>query len=154
MQSLPCLGGDSVWLTGQRNGLPQSDIDIAVSGVSDIEALRDQIDEIPTLYTVDLVDLDTCRNALLIEDILVQYYAMTDFVSGSPKEVLRAAFRAQLISDDVWMEMLQVRNLLTHDYDGVIVRTHCDTIVQVYIGVMEDFRQTVEALLSNQETLF
>ena len=88
----------------------------------------------------------------LMKDILVQYYAMTDFVSGSPKEVLRAAFRAQLISDDVWMEMLQVRNLLTHDYDGVIVRTHCDTIVQVYIGVMEEFRQTVEALLSNQET--
>ena len=78
------------------------------------------------------------------------YYAMTDFVSGSPREVLRAAFRAQLISDDVWMQMLQVRNLLTHDYDGVIVRTHCDAIVQVYIGVMEEFGQTVQELFGDE----
>ena len=61
-----------VILFGSRakgTALPQSDIDIAVSGVSDIEALRDRIDEIPTLYTVDLVDLDTCCNMFLIEDI-------------------------------------------------------------------------------------
>ena len=82
----------------------------------------------------------------VMKDILVQYYAMTDFVSGSPREVLRAAFRAQLISDDRWMNMLQVRNLLSHDYDGVIVRTHCDVIVQEYIGLLEEFRRRVEML--------
>ena len=82
----------------------------------------------------------------VMKDILVQYYAMTDFVSGSPREVLRAAFRAQLISDDRWMDMLQVRDLLSHDYDGVIVRTHCDVIVQEYIGLLEEFRRRVEML--------
>ena len=82
----------------------------------------------------------------VMKDILVQYYAMTDFVSGSPREVLRAAFRAQLISDDRWMDMLQVRNLLSQDYDGVIVRTHCDVIVLEYIGLLEEFRRRVEML--------
>lgn len=47
----------------------RSDIDIAVSGVEDIGALREALDAIPTLYQIDLVDLDTCTNDLLIEDI-------------------------------------------------------------------------------------
>ena len=33
----------------------KSDFDIAVSGVTDIETLREQIDEIPTLYSFHVV---------------------------------------------------------------------------------------------------
>ena len=46
-----------------------SDIDIAVCGVSDMENLQEEIEDIPTLYTIYLVDLDTCENQLLLEDI-------------------------------------------------------------------------------------
>lgn len=46
-----------------------SDFDIAVTGVKDIEGLREELDSIPTLYKIDLVDMDTCRNNLLKEDI-------------------------------------------------------------------------------------
>lgn len=34
-----------------------------------MEKLQEEIEDIPTLYTVDLVDLDTCENQLLLEDI-------------------------------------------------------------------------------------
>lgn len=47
----------------------RSDIDIAVSGVQDFEQLEEEIDALPTLYTVDLVNIDTCGNQLLKEDI-------------------------------------------------------------------------------------
>ena len=47
----------------------RSDIDIAVRGVSDILTFQEEIDNIPTLYKVDVVDLDECRNKLLLEDI-------------------------------------------------------------------------------------
>jgi predicted nucleotidyltransferase len=63
---------ESVILFGSRakgTYTPRSDIDIAVSGVSDIESLRESLDSIPTLYTIDLVNLDTCKNNLLLEDI-------------------------------------------------------------------------------------
>ena len=33
------------------------------------EVLREWLEEIPTLYKIDLVDLDTCGNKLLLEDI-------------------------------------------------------------------------------------
>ena len=39
-----------------------------------------------------------------------------------PREVLKESFQANLIEGDEWMEMLKVRNLLAHDYDGIIVK--------------------------------
>ena len=50
----------------------------------------------------------------VMKDILVQYYSITGFVTESPREVLRESFKAKLISDDVWMDMLKVRNELAH----------------------------------------
>ena len=47
----------------------RSDIDIAVSGIEDFEALIEKVENLPTLYSVDLVNMDTCKNQLLLEDI-------------------------------------------------------------------------------------
>lgn len=47
----------------------RSDFDIAVSGVSSFAGLQEALEEMPTLYSIDLVDLDTCENTLLLEDI-------------------------------------------------------------------------------------
>ena len=67
----------------------------------------------------------------VMKDILIQYYAITGFVSGSPREVLREAFKANLISDD---------------YDCEIVKTHCNTIVEKYIDLFYDFEKVVKQL--------
>ena len=83
----------------------------------------------------------------VMKDILVQHYAMTGFVAGSPREVLRKSYQASLISDDTWMEMLKVRNELTHDYDGDIVKEYCNVIIQKYVDLFYDFRHTIEALI-------
>lgn len=77
----------------------------------------------------------------VMKDILVQCYAITDFIAGSPREVLRAAYKAELISDDIWMEMLKVRNQLSHDYDGVIVKEYCQRIIHEYIDLLYEFRK-------------
>lgn len=47
----------------------RSDIDIAVTGVKNFDILEEKIEELPTLYSVDLLNMDTCRNDLLKEDI-------------------------------------------------------------------------------------
>ena len=189
---------DEVILYGSRakgTARERSDIDIAVSGVECFDELVEKIEELPTLYSVDLLNMDTCRNELLLEDIsrrfksfcnslealsearerdlsdsfvlsgtsakfsitfdlswkvmkdiLVQYYAITGFVAGSPREVLREAFKANLISDDAWMDMLKVRNELAHDYDCEIVKKHCNTIVEKYIDLFYEFEEVVKKL--------
>lgn len=84
----------------------------------------------------------------VMKDILVQRYGITNFVAGSPKEVLRQAFKAELIDDQKWMEMLRVRNELAHDYDESVIREHCGTIVGKYIDLFCAFEQKVSALVA------
>mgnify|MGYP004733502085 FL=1 len=84
----------------------------------------------------------------VMKDILVQYYAIISFVAGSPREVLRESFQAGLIHGDEWMMMLKVRNQLAHDYDGMIVKSYCRMIVDVYLNKFEEFQKRVEQLLS------
>lgn len=65
-------GADKVILFGSRAKGTQSersDIDIAVSGASDFEQLEEKVENLPTLYKVDLLNMDTCKNQLLLEDI-------------------------------------------------------------------------------------
>ena len=83
----------------------------------------------------------------VMKDILIQYYQITGFVAGSPREVLREAYKADLISDDAWMKMLKIRNELTHDYDCEIVIEHCNTIVNKYIDLFFDFEKVVQHLI-------
>lgn len=47
----------------------RSDIDIAVAGAADFDLLEEKVEDLPTLYSVDLLNMDTCRNELLLEDI-------------------------------------------------------------------------------------
>ena len=64
---------------------------------------------------------------------------------------MREAFKANLVSNDAWMDMLKVRNELAHDYDGEIVKTHCHTIVEKYIDLFYEFENTVKRLKSEME---
>lgn len=89
----------------------------------------------------------------VMKDILMQYYAITGFVTGSPKEVLRQSFQAGMITGDEWMEMLKIRNQLAHDYDGVIVKEHCQSIIHIYIDKLYEFEMTVKSLLKDSNEL-
>ena len=82
----------------------------------------------------------------VMKDILIQHYAIIGFVTGSPKEVLREAFKANLIDDDDWMEMQKVRNELTHDYDGAVIISHCKMIVGKYIDLFYEFEDVVKGI--------
>lgn len=52
---------------------------------------------------------------------------------------MKKAFLANMITGDEWMQMLEIRNCLAHDYDGELIKAYCKTIVQVYIGKFEEF---------------
>ena len=80
----------------------------------------------------------------VMKDIIVGYHMVSDFATGSPREVLRKAFEVKLISGDIWMEMLRVRNEISHDYDGKVMEEHCGKIVNVYIDKFYEFIATVK----------
>lgn len=80
----------------------------------------------------------------VMKDIVIEDYAVVDFPKGSPREVLRKAFEFELISDDGWLDMLRDRNNLTHDYDGIVVKEICKKLLESYLELFEEFRETVE----------
>lgn len=80
----------------------------------------------------------------VMKDIIIQDYAVVDFPKGSPREVLRKAFDFELISSEVWMEMLRNRNELTHDYDGEVIKEICHEIADQYIDLFMDFQNLVD----------
>ena len=66
------FGAKEVILYGSRakeTARERSDIDIAVTGVKDFDALVEEVENLPTLYSVDMVNMYTCKNQLLLEDI-------------------------------------------------------------------------------------
>lgn len=62
----------SAVLFGSRakgTALPRSDFDVAVTGVADMDALLQEIDDIPSLFSADVVNLDRPCDPMLLEDI-------------------------------------------------------------------------------------
>ena len=65
-------GAREVILFGSRakgTETERSDIDIAVSGAERFDELEEAIDEIPTLLSFDVVNMDICQNELLLKEI-------------------------------------------------------------------------------------
>lgn len=83
----------------------------------------------------------------VMKDIIIQRYAVVDFPKGSPREVLRKAYEFDLISNDKWLEMLNNRNELTHDYDGSLLMEICKQIVEVYLDLFFEFEDVVEKII-------
>ena len=80
----------------------------------------------------------------VMKDILVQYYAITGFVTGSPREVLKQSFQAKLITGDEWIDMLKIRNQLAHDYDGTFAAEKFDDIIHIYCPLFEKLKENVK----------
>ena len=47
----------------------KSDIDLAVYGAADFDTFAEDVRNIPTLRSFDIVNMDHCRNRLLMEEI-------------------------------------------------------------------------------------
>lgn len=82
-----------------------------------------------------------------MKDIIVNYHKITSFATGSPRETLRTAASVGLIHDDQWMDMLEDRNNLTHDYDSSLAEKCIHRIIQVYIPLFEEFRTKASGYL-------
>lgn len=66
------FGASEVVLYGSRakgTAFENSDIDIAVLGAKNFDKLLEKVENLETLYSVDLLNMDTCKNELLLEEI-------------------------------------------------------------------------------------
>lgn len=101
---------------------------------------RDREDEFVLSGTVQKYDLTFDISWKVMKDILVKYHGITSFATGSPRETLRTAYGAGLIDDDIWMDMLEKRNNLAHDYNGTLAQDCFQEIIGPYMDAFTMFK--------------
>ena len=76
---------------------------------------------------------------------LLRYEGKSAANSGSPREILKAAYSVyDFIDEDIWLEMLKSRNDMTHIYDGETAKRLVDMILRKYIPAFEIMRKKIQ----------
>ena len=75
---------------------------------------------------------------------LLRYEGKSAANSGSPREILKAAYSVyDFIDEDIWLDMLKSRNDMTHIYDGEAARRLVSMILKRYIPAFEIMKEKV-----------
>lgn len=78
----------------------------------------------------------------LLKDYL-KYENVGDF--NSPRSVIKEAYQMRLISEgELWLDMLEDRNLTSHTYDEIVANTIRDNILNVHYKLLKNLRDTME----------
>ncbi len=75
---------------------------------------------------------------------LLQYEGRSEARSGSPREILKAAFQVyDFVDEDLWIAMLRDRNNMSHIYDGNAARRLALTIIDAYIPAFQRMEREI-----------
>lgn len=65
--------------------------------------------------------------------------------TGSPRQILKLAYSAGILSDEeVWLEILQDRNILSHVYDSSKAKITIQKIKEKYLAAFKNLRTNIE----------
>lgn len=75
---------------------------------------------------------------------LMRYEGRSEGASGSPREIIKAAFQIlDCIDEEVWLHMLQERNTVMHVYDGEQIGELVAKILDTYIPAFQSLSQGI-----------
>ena len=82
----------------------------------------------------------------LMKDLLIGDLGIVDFPKGSPREVIAiSAYNGLIADDETWLEMLKLRNELSHIYDGNAAEQAARAVMNRYISVLANFEKDMQA---------
>lgn len=83
---------------------------------------------------------------------VLQMHSVKEAESGSPREILKLAYKAGFIDDDdVWIRMLRERNTSTHIYDEENIDELITLIRDDFIPAFDSLAETLKAKISDSE---
>ena len=79
---------------------------------------------------------------------LKDFLAYNGIDAKLPREVLKQAFATGLVIDgQLWIDMLEERNLMAHTYDDATARKAVDQIQERYLGGLQQLHDTLTTKL-------
>lgn len=102
---------------------------------------KDANDKFILSGTVQMFNLSFDLSWKVMKDLIKEVHGVLEYPTGSPRETLRMAHSVGLIEDDIWMQLLKVRNHLAHDYDGALALKYFEEITTRYYQVMDAFME-------------
>ncbi len=64
----------------------------------------------------------------------LQYEGRTEAASGSPRSIIKTAYAVyDFMDEEIWLEMLQARNDMSHIYDGEAAKELVKKVLERYI---------------------
>jgi len=91
----------------------------------------------------------------LAKDILVEYHGITNFAKGSPREILKEAYQANVIDDEKWLVMLKKRNEIIHEYKELnAVDEWCGEITNEYIPLFKELLEYTQSIIDKTNDTF
>ena len=75
---------------------------------------------------------------------LLRYEGRSIANSGSPREILKAAYSVcEFLDEDIWLSMLRSRDVMTHIYNGQAAKQMVDVIIREYIPAFEKLQEEI-----------
>lgn len=85
----------------------------------------------------------------VLKELLV-YEGVTEAANGSPREIIKAAYRTyDFINEEIWLSMLSERNSTSHVYDKKAAKTLVGKIISEYIDSFVDLEKHIEERYRN-----
>ncbi len=80
----------------------------------------------------------------LMKEIL-EYHGYFTQKTGSPRMIIKSAYQCGMITDENgWLELLNTRNILSHTYDEKKTLESINGILEKYIPVFEELKQSID----------
>ncbi len=64
---------------------------------------------------------------------------------NSPRSVMKEAYKMNIITEgELWLDMLEDRNLTSHTYDEIVANTIRDNILNTHYALLKKLKETME----------
>ena len=125
----------------------------AVKIVSD-DIEEDEYDEIDELLKEGLIQRFEYTHELVwkVMKDYAEYQGYTD-IRGS-RDAFRKVFEMGIITNKRWMNLIEDRNLTSHNYDDETAEEILELIIKVYFPLFLEFEKTMLSISGIEPTLF
>lgn len=117
---------------------------LALENLNDIYNYDEPYENVVLTGLVALYEICFEQSWKAMKEIL-EYSGFEESATGSPRQVLKTAYKAGLIKDEkVWIEALASRNNVAHAYNKAIALDIVKAVRDRYYGMFEELKKEVE----------